>query len=380
MYKHCIPFLSTLLLLSLFACERKDDDTCLMTAEIQIENVNVNQKKLTVVVTGGGIEPYEYLWLTGPPATSQSIDVFRSLDPQAPKLYKVEVTDFAGCSLTLSKTVAFDTVGQCPFLVEIVVTGTGSQKTLAAKSDFGFFPYSFLWSTGETDSTINVVNPNGIFSVTVTDFTACTSVGEKNVSPCPLTVKDDRDSLYNVVSIGGQCWTAENVKSVPFDVTIVIDDNEWRDMQSPAACHYQNDNAFGKTYGLLFNGYALEGTGHLSLCPEGWHIPTDAEWQTLIDFLGGDLVAGKALKADSDLWLLSNEESNTSGFSALPGGRRQADGSFIYEGSQAHFWSTTETQPGSGRLFYRGMASGIQNTIRIDWGRVHGFSCRCIKD
>ena len=356
--------------LSMLACAK--ESVCTMIADIAVADINDNYKELSAQVTGG-LEPYRIEWENAHQGSEEAtFTVDRNGDLNGPGVYYLEVTDFTGCKAFDTINVKFDS--KCPFQVEIIISG-GSTTTLVAQAQHGLAPYTYAWSTGDTDSTITVTNPMGEFRVTVTDILGCQVVSSRQFGGCPTIAFDRYGNQYDVVSIAGRCWTKQNIYYAL--IPIVTDNNQWESLTSPAATYYENDPANLTTYGLLINGYALSDT---TLCPQGWHIPTDAEWQTMVDFLGGSLVAGKALKADTSLWLLSNEESNTSGFSALPGGRRQVNGDFIFEGSQAHFWSSTETQTGSDRHWYWGMSSGVQHVNRLDFSRKYGLSCRCIRN
>jgi len=166
----------------------------------------------------------------------------------------------------------------------------------------------------------------------------------------------------------------ENLR-VSAGIPNVIDSSQWANLTTAAWCYYQNNPANGATYGKLYNWYAVN-TG--SLCPSGWHIPTDAEWQTLVDALGGDAVAGGAMKATT-LWSSPNTgATNSSGFTALPGGYRLYSGGFGSVGDYGDFWSSTEnsTDNAWGRyLNYYG-----SDVYRNYGNKGNGFSCRCLRD
>jgi uncharacterized protein (TIGR02145 family) len=102
-------------------------------------------------------------------------------------------------------------------------------------------------------------------------------------------VKDADGNGYNVVKIGTQVWLSENLKSTKLNdgiaITLVIDNSAWKSSSSPALCWFNNDAAVNKNkYGALYNWYAVRTN---KLCPKGWHVPADAELNTLINFLGG---------------------------------------------------------------------------------------------
>lgn len=132
------------------------------------------------------------------------------------------------------------------------------------------------------------------------------------------------DKVYKIVKIGNQVWMAENLNTSHYlngdSIPQVQDKAEWVALTTGAWCYYQNDAENGKTYGKLYNWYAVNDPR--GLAPEGWHIPTDAEWIALIDYLGGTNVAGGKMKQIGTVhWISPNlGATNESGFSALPGG------------------------------------------------------------
>jgi uncharacterized protein (TIGR02145 family) len=149
-------------------------------------------------------------------------------------------------------------------------------------------------------------------------------------------------------------------------------------LSSPGYCWYNNDQTtYGETYGSLYNWYVVE-TG--KLCPIGWHVPTDAEWTTLYDFLGGFNIAGGKLKETGTMhWNSPNiGATNESGFTALPGGNRSTIG-FNNVGSMGFWWTATEYSPS-----YAWVRFMDYNMIEGHWDseayKQRGFSVRCIKD
>ena len=200
-------------------------------------------------------------------------------------------------------------------------------------------------------------------------------------------------NTYQTIQIGDQCWMAENLKVTHYrngdPIPNVISNSEWTNLTTGAYSDYNNDINKVYTYGRLYNWYAVcdwyVWYDDRSIAPEGWHVPSDEEWQTLIDYLGGSSVAGNKMKTmgtvegGTGLWYSPNTgATNESGFSALPGGYRSGSGSFYAIGGGAYFWSSTRSSHGSAwsrRLYYN----------RSDIGRVykrkkHGFSVRCVRD
>lgn len=197
------------------------------------------------------------------------------------------------------------------------------------------------------------------------------------------TVDDNDGNTYNTVKIGEQWWMAENLKTTKYndgtEIPLVTDNTEWRNLGTPGFCYFENDeDTYKDTYGNLYNWYAVN-TGNL--CPSGWHVPTDAEWTQLIDFLGGDSIAGGKMKEIGlEHWASLNAgATNESGFTALPAGYRQESGNFYtYYSLWSFWWTSTDYSPYSS---YSRYAWWDQPTItRYTYDKRFGFSVRCVKD
>ena len=150
------------------------------------------------------------------------------------------------------------------------------------------------------------------------------------------------------VRIGKQRWMMNNLEVTKFKNGDVImeakSEEDWKkagENGQPAWCYYENDTEKGKKYGKLYNWYAVHDPR--GLAPEGWHIPSQREWEKLIYFLGGDDVAGEKLKSVNE-WHEQESANNESGFSGLPGGRRMSDGKFSDLGVEGFWWSITDTK------------------------------------
>jgi uncharacterized protein (TIGR02145 family) len=194
-------------------------------------------------------------------------------------------------------------------------------------------------------------------------------------------VADFEGNQYRTIAIGNQVWMAENLRSEKLNngtaIPLVTDNNTWSNITTPAYSFYSNDSvSYKSNYGVLYNWYTVQ-TG--KLCPSGWHIPSDTEFTTLSLTLGVDSVAGGMLKFDAALWISPNTyASNSTGFTALPGGYRNYNGSYNNSaGYLAAFWSSTEY--GSyARYIYLNYNSGAIGRTYTD--KENGLSVRCIKD
>ena len=188
------------------------------------------------------------------------------------------------------------------------------------------------------------------------------------------TIKTDSGYSVKTVMIGTQEWMSENLNVDHYrngdSIPEVRDFNVWDTLTTGAWCYYHNDSKYEKTYGKLYNWYAV--IDPRGLAPQGWHIPSVAEWYILSKYLGGKETAGGKLK-DTILWKNPNlGATNESGFSAIPGGIRGYDG-FSLLGEVGCFWS-------HGRAIFRYMGYGYSNFCRSKYDYKYGMSVRCIKD
>jgi len=192
-------------------------------------------------------------------------------------------------------------------------------------------------------------------------------------------------SSYKEVKIGNQVWMAENLNvekfrngdPIPHANTLA----KWRKAGQegkPAWCYYDNDPANGKIYGKLYNWYAV--SDWRGLAPEGWRIPSDADWSKLVELLGDREVAGGKLKStDTTYWKSPNTAAtNETGFTALPGGFGGGNDAFDYIGNYGYWWSATESRAGYPRIWGVHYDSGFVDSE--NGGKEGGLSVRCIKD
>lgn len=199
---------------------------------------------------------------------------------------------------------------------------------------------------------------------------------------------DSRDGkTYMTVKIGAQTWTAENLDVIKFNNGDLIPEaktkTEWQaasNSKEAAWCYYDNDPENGKKYGKLYNWYAM--VDPRGLAPVGWHIPSNAEWTMLTDNLGGENVAGTKMKSNSG-WYINNNATNESGFTGLPGGYRNENGTFIFLSHSGFWWSCTEDDGNLLNAWFRYLYYGSNSVYRYS-GRLNyklvGLSVRCLKD
>ncbi|MCB0685265.1 MAG: fibrobacter succinogenes major paralogous domain-containing protein [Saprospiraceae bacterium] len=195
------------------------------------------------------------------------------------------------------------------------------------------------------------------------------------------TVEDIDGNVYKTIRIGSQVWMVENLRVTKYRDNTIIDqitnNTTWEALSTGAWCWYTNDSNYDRPYGKLYNWYAVN-TGRL--CPSGWHVPTDAEWTNLTDFLGGlDIAGGKMKEAGTTHWISPNTgATNESGFTGHPGGFRHFVGSFNSLGGFGYWWSRTESS--SSYATQRSLSYIDGSIIRFNNDKRLGHSVRCLKD
>jgi uncharacterized protein (TIGR02145 family) len=144
---------------------------------------------------------------------------------------------------------------------------------------------------------------------------------------------------------------AENLRTTRYNdgtpIPLVTEKANWYYKEKPGYCWYKNDSVkYNEPYGVLYNWFAISATtnGNKNICPPGWHIPTDVEWAILVNYLGGQLVAGAKLKMkDTIFWNAPNKYASDSiGFNAVANGIRNAMGDFMGMRNISNFWSSNE--------------------------------------
>jgi uncharacterized protein (TIGR02145 family) len=195
---------------------------------------------------------------------------------------------------------------------------------------------------------------------------------------------DCSGNSYNTVYIGSQQWMVENLRTKSYcDGTVikkVTKEKDWHNLKEGAYCVYNEDDKedYAPDFGLLYNWYAVN--DERQLCPKGWHIPTDNEWKILVEYLGGMKIAGGKMKYDKSVhWKKINQgATNESGFKAVPGGYRYANGDCDLVGTNAYWWSSTPTNEASAWSW--GVSYSNKGVTRYNATKKDGMSVRCLKD
>jgi uncharacterized protein (TIGR02145 family) len=194
------------------------------------------------------------------------------------------------------------------------------------------------------------------------------------------SVTDMDGNVYPIVLIGSQLWMAENLKTTRFadgtEIPNVPDNEAWGSLDTPAWCNYDNNAANDITYGKLYNWFT--GADPRNVCPAGWHVPTDAEWTVLTDFLGGTYFAGGKMKAITGWNPPNTGATNESGFSGLPGGLASEYGNFVNNGLSGFWWSSSAND--ASNAWCLAMSHGFEYANIITRTKRKGYSVRCLRD
>ncbi len=350
------------------------------------------------------------------PVTDYAIVEF---DVEIPADYIIELSDLSGKRIAHTVNVLFQgrhryqVTGLNPGVYIVRIKSTGNNYTgriLSRNPNYGITQMKYQGQTGSPKSAKTLKSTQEEYQMQYTSgdrlrFTAYSGVYTTILTDIPdksktitfdfVNCTDGDNNNYAVINIGTQVWMAQNLKTTRYNdgspVPLVTDNNEWRNLQTPAYCWYNNDSAtYASEYGALYDYYSFEKG---NLCPVGWHVPSSEEWTTLETYLeekgfgyegtGDDI--GKSLAAVS-AWAASEIEgtagydqaaNNLSGFSAFPGGFRKFDGTFLEIGESGYWWSSSDADC---YAFYRNLNYDGINIITERIEHETGFSVRCLKD
>ncbi len=231
------------------------------------------------------------------------------------------------------------------------------------------------------------INGDGV--VNAIDVIGTINIIQSGGFVCGVSTLTDIDgNIYNTVQIGNQCWMKENLKTTKYRNDTPIEypgsnNSAWQVNTIGAYAWIYNEISLKDSYGALYNWHAVNNT--YGLCPTGWHVPSDAEFTDLTDYLGGENVAGGKMKSTRTVpdlhprWEIPNTgATNESNWSGLPGGNRVTAGSFNGISAIGYWWSSTESLTSS--AWYRGLYYTNSDVGRSYFTKSYGFSVRCIKD
>lgn len=308
--------------------------------------------------------------------------------------YSDSILDFGFYLTSLSFTISKTGHGKLTYII------SSSKDWITVNPSFGDVD-------NETDSINVAINRTGLNQIIINewikirstylqyDFLDTVNVNLKVHSPIIFnpdlsygTITDIEGNLYKTIKIGNDVWMAENLKTTKYNdntpIPLVEDNVAWKNLITPAYCWYNNDKeTYKDIYGALYTWYTVN-TG--KLCPKDWHVSTDAEWTVLIDNLGGINVAGWKMKEiGTTHWKYENGATNSSGFTALPSGVRNAEyGNFftLEESSTiGEWWTATNSETSQSYDWW--LIDDGENPPSITRGtdvKAYGDSVRCVKD
>lgn len=284
---------------------------------------------------------------------------------------------------------------------------SGASVTLAANAPIeGTGKWTITGGTGGSfiENTLATTNFTGtageIYTLSWTISNDCYASSDYvTISFIAETVNDYNGNVYQTATIGNQIWMTENLKATHYSdgtpIPLVEDDTDWNNLgdnnTDKAYCYYHNNaNNEANTYGVLYT-WAAATNGISSstnpsdvqgICPTGWHLPSQAEWTELTDYLGGASVAGGKLKETGIVhWNSPNTEAtNESGFKALSGGMRQLNGYYNEMGERAYWWKTDENNSENAFYAFISYDSGSEQGYNTVVNKSRGYSVRCVKD
>jgi uncharacterized protein (TIGR02145 family) len=265
--------------------------------------------------------------------------------------------------------------------------------TMAASINDGLnWQFSCTQTTGDIGN--NITNGTGKhilwnFGLEHPDYYSPQAIIKIIVSDTEADLITDIDgNIYAIVSIGDQMWMAENLRVTHYrngdPIPTGYSNGAWSSLDDDETGAYAVYNDDPNVYGTLYNWYAVN--DERDIAPAGWHIPTDEEWDILVEHLLGSNIAGGKVKEctggscpESEYWYSPNTgATNESGFTALPGGYRNGSGNYGSMGASGYFWSSTEYS--SSTAWFRLLYYSNSSVYRSYYSKRYGFSIRCVRD
>ncbi|MCG8696916.1 MAG: InlB B-repeat-containing protein [Bacteroidales bacterium] len=276
--------------------------------------------------------------------------------------------------------------------IEFLVPYTITYHNIGNNQNVGSNPTTYTYET--TDITLSEPSDSTGFTFGgwYTDAACTDTVGAPVIAQgstgnkafyAKWVIFDIDGNMYTAVNIGSQIWMQQNLrvtrKHSSVNMSHTTDEYTWRYTRHNGYCWYNNDSAtYAEKYGAIYNGWVAIDD---DLCPVGWHVPTLAEWDTLLDYAGGESIAGNKLKeSDTTHWSAPNTDAtNELNFTALPGGLRSARSGANFGGiGEFGYWWTSTKDGDNLRLRRMSYEDGEVDNFRIS--KQYGHSVRCIRD
>jgi uncharacterized protein (TIGR02145 family) len=323
---------------------------------------------------------------------------------------QIPISSIDSITYTVSNPGNLATITTSP-ISNTSITSATSGGSISATGGSSVTQRGVCWSTAQNPTTANSSTNNGSgsgsFTSNLTSLTANTtyyvrayainSAGTSYGNQQSFTTTTSGSGIisnpgagvtyngytYSSVVLGnGQEWMAENLRTANYtngdSIPTGLDNAAWLGTSAGAYAIYNNDSANEAIYGKLYNWYAVADSRNV--CPIGWHVPTNEEWTTLTDYLGGDSIAGKKMKTTTG-WYESGNGTNEIGFSGLPGGIRYGDTNYDFSsiGAYGFFWSSSEWTSTYG-AWHCDLVYGTDTANNEINDKRFGFAIRCLRD
>jgi uncharacterized protein (TIGR02145 family) len=275
---------------------------------------------------------------------------------------------YIGIAIALFFTIIYFVINKAPSAEEIAANEQRIQDSIA-QVEQERINESYEAAEQAINDSINLANNNATTSEEMAKTESKSNYG---------SFIDSRDGkTYKTIKIGNQIWMAENLAYTGNNgyQRQITDDDEWNNSSYDGWCYYDNNKALGSKYGVLYQWEAAK-----KARPDGWHLPTDGEWKDLIDYLGGKAqVGGKLKEAGFTHWKTPNTgATNSTSFSALPGGYRYYGGAYYSIRNFGGWWCSTEYS--ATNAWYSGVYNDDSDVNRSYSYKSGGFYVRCIED
>lgn len=324
-------------------------------------------KSIGLVATGAST----YSW-------SNSLDSGASkfVNPTVTTTYTVTGTNAEGCTATTNAIVTVNPLPTANAGNDQTITYGQTTNVIASGGS------NFLWSNFLTNDTIQISpTSTSTYTVTVTNTSGCTASDDLVINVLIYPIYDYDGNGYDTVRIDNQTWLKQNLNVTHYNdgspIENITNNILWEYATKDAYCYYNNTSSNSKLYGNLYNGYSIKTN---KLCPIGWHIPTEADWDNLINTLGGiDVAGGKMKETTYEHWQMPNTgATNSSSFTALPSGYRNTYGGFSSINVDARWWCAFDSV--SNKINARGVSYFSGSTYDFITTDNLGYSVRCIKN